>query len=223
MTLSAVRRHLPWIAAAAAWVVPAAGWARPNVDRTGGHAAATVGAAGCLPGKAPCARDDAADLAPGRTKLGFGFGAELGFRWKYVLLGAAYDFGMLRPDYDVVNGPDYTYAYQHGVYALVRPILPLWRIDLGLDLAPGFSRQTFRNEAKQKEFSQGFSMRVGPVATIFLTRRFFLGARVSFLVNAHTRTCRDDGNLRTCSRDGGDYLAGVHQVLFGIVIGGTFL
>ena len=185
--------------------------------------AVTLGASACLPGKAPCARDDASDLAPGRTRLSFAFGAELGFRWRHVLLAGAYDFGLFRPDYDIVDGPAFKTAYQQGVYAVVRPILPIWRLDLGVDLAPGFSRQTFRDEAGGKQFTQGFSMRLGPVVDIFLARRFFLGARLSFLVNAHGRTCRDDGDTRTCARTTDSDFAGVHQVMFGLVLGGTFL
>ncbi len=220
MTVRTARLLFVFLALALA---PSAANARPNVDRRGGHMALSLGASACLPGKARCARDDAGDLAPGRTRLGFAFGAELGFRWKYFLLGGAYDFGMFRPDYDIVDAPGYRTAYQQGVYALLRPMLPVWRFDLGVDLAPGFSRQTFRRRDASKEFSQGFSMRLGPIVHLFVARRVFLGARLSFLVNAHGRTCRDEGESRVCEKTTAQDVAGVHQVFFGLVVGGTFL
>ncbi len=213
---------LPVLALVAA-LTPAAALARPKVDRRGGQAAGWLGASACLPSKAPCARD-AADVAdPGRTRLSFGGGAELGFRWRHVFLGAAYDLGFLRPDYEIVNAPSYKRAYQHSVFAVVRPILPVWRLDLGVDLGPGFSRQTFVRQDGTKEFSQGFAFKLGPNVSLFVTRRFFLGARMSFILNAHGKACADDGNTRVCSSIGADDRAGVHQLLFGIHLGGTFL
>src|SRR5690606_32725722 len=111
----------------------------------------------------------------------------------------------------------------HSIYALVRPILPVWRFDFGLGLGPGFSRQTFRVNADRKDYSQGFSWVIAPTIDIFLTRRFLLGMKVDFLLNAHRDVCRKRGSNTNCSRSEDFDLGPVHQVLFGVHLGGTFL
>ena len=65
--------------------------------------------------------------------------------------------------YEVADtGSSYNVAYQHSAFFLLKPILPIWRIDLGLDLGPGFSRQVFRMKNGDKDFSQGFAFLIGP-------------------------------------------------------------
>ena len=211
--------------AAAATVLgaPSVATAKPNIERKGGQWEVLLGAAACMPGKAPCRQDN--DVAEGRTRLSFGMGANLGYRWRYVFLGAGYNLGLLRPDYEVLNASDYSIGYQNSVFGVIRPILPLWRFDIGLDIAPGFSWQTFRiaQGDGDKDFSRGFAFKFGPVVDIFITRRIFLGAKLDLILNAHRETCLKRGDTTTCSRTSDEDLAGTHQLIFGLHLGGTFL
>jgi hypothetical protein len=190
-----------------------------KVERRGGQIEGLVGLSACMPGRASCERGEGATITVGDTRPSFGAGVNAGWRaTRWLMLGGAYRFGMLDPDYDL----PYNVAYQHSGYFVVRPILPVWRLDFGLDLGPGGSRQTFRLQNGDMDFSQGFSFLVGPTVDLFITRRVFLGAKVDLLINGHRTTCRERGDRTTCTRSADEQLAPVHQVLFGLHIGATF-
>jgi hypothetical protein len=215
---------LTWLAAPAALVaIPATAQAEPDVQRRGGQWEVLIGAAGCMPGRADCRRDSV-DTLPGTTRPSFGTGATLGFRpVRWFMIGGAYRFGMFDPDYEVTSAaPDYRWAYQHSAFLVLKPILPIWRFDFGLDLGPGYSRQVFRQSADNKDFSQGFAFLIGPSIDIFVARNIFLGGKVDFILNAHRTICEDRGGNRNCMRSESRHLAPVHQVLFGFHLGGTF-
>ncbi|MEM6992442.1 MAG: hypothetical protein AAF721_18155 [Myxococcota bacterium] len=218
-------------AAAAAFVFAGAATtaeARPNIKRRGGQWGVTMGAAACIPGKAKCARDNVSEggiTVDGRTRPSFGMGAELGYRFnKFVFAGAAYNLGFFDTSYEV-SGLDSTYrrGFQNSVFGVVRPTLPAWRFDFGLGLGPGFSRQTFVLENGDRDYSQGFAFKLAPTIDIFLTRRVFLGAKLDFILNGHGKTCRERGNSTTCEATAESDLAPVHQMVFGLHVGGTFL
>lgn len=181
-----------------------------------------IGGAGCMPGRAPCHYDRT--LISGRTEPSFGVGATLGWRaTRWLLLGGLYRLGMFDPDY-VGRGVDYSFAAQHTVAALIRPILPIWRLDLGLSLAPGYSRQVFRYEgSSSRDYSQGFAMMVGPTIDVWLGRRFFLGAEIDFIFNTQRRVCRQRGESESCVVSPVRQVAPTHQTVFGVHLGGTFL
>jgi hypothetical protein len=198
--------------------------AKPNVKRKGGQWGVLLGGSVCLPGKASCSRDTV-EIA-GESRPSLGLGAELGYRTgKYLFFGAAYNLGFLVPSYEIEDQADYKIAYQNSVYGVVRPILPVWRLDIGLDLAPGFSRIAFKREGgdKDKDYSQGFSFKLGPVVDIFITKRIFLGLKADFLLNAYRKTCVKEGDTTTCHETGEDDVTPVHQMIFGLHVGGTFL
>jgi len=48
-------------------------------------------------------------------------------------------------------------------------------------------------------------------------------AKLDLLLNAHTKTCRQRGNQTTCEQTADSDLAPVHQMLFGLHVGGPFL
>lgn len=200
---------------------------RPQIHRHGGQWGAMVGGSACIPGERPCRRDGSASgglIIDGDLRPSFGTAAELGYRFNpYIFLGASYHFGMFNPDYRFSDGSDYRFGYQHSVYAMVRPILPVWRFDFGLGLGPGFSRQTFRQNPDRKDYSQGFSWLISPTIDIFVTRRFFLGTKVDIMLNVHRDTCRRRGDDTNCRRTEDFDLGPVHQILFGFHLGGTFL
>ncbi|MCA9714928.1 MAG: hypothetical protein KC468_09595 [Myxococcales bacterium] len=215
--------------------------AKPNVKRKGGQAEVTFGGSLCIPSAADCG---SADDVVGKTGPGIGLGVTLGYRpHRSFFFGAAYNLGFFNPDYRLTEPLDanmldiYKNAYQNSVFGVLRGILPLWRFDLGIELAPGWSRQTFnigdagyRIELDSgevvsvtKEYSQGFALKTAPVIDIYITRQLFLGAKLDFIWNFHGKVCfqHDEGSTTTCyDREGNQ--ASVHQMIFGLHIGGTF-
>ena len=190
-------------------------------DRRGFQLEGMIGGAGCLPGRAPCRYQT--DLFSGYTQPSLGVGATLGWRaQRWFFLGAMYRLGMFHPNYD---GPDSNYRYgaQHTVALVLRPILPIWRFDLGLNIAPGYARQVFRyDRSSDRDWSQGFSMMVGPTIDVFITDRFFLGAEVDFIFNTQRRVCMERGDAQLCANSAERQVAPTHQALFGLHLGGTF-
>ena len=189
--------------------------------REGGQIEFFAGATACIPGEADCGVEGAG--IDGYTLPSFGMGVNLGWRAnRWVMLGGAYRFGMFHPNYDIVAGADYNVAFQNSVYAVVRPILPIGRVDIGVDLGPGWSRQSFLRDGDRSDYSQGFSFIVGPTIDVFVTDRFFIGAKVDFLLNAHNEVCQSAGDRTVCTNAGSRDVAPVHQVIYGIHLGGTF-
>ncbi len=220
-------RELPWLIAAAAAALLVATWstraqAYDKPERRGGQVEGIIGANACLPGRAPCSSDGL--VFDGVTRPSFGVGAGLGFRpVRWFMIGALYRYGMNNPDYRVQDGPSYRSAGQHTFAVTFRPILPIWRFDLGLNIAPGFGRQVFRiNDGGDRDISQGFSFLTGPTFDFFITRRFFLGAEVDFIFNTQRKVCERRGSDTNCTRSPDRRVAPTHQVLFGLRIGGTF-
>jgi hypothetical protein len=222
------RFALPTLALAAGLAATQTAEARPNITRKGGQWGVTLGGAMCVPGQAKCARDQVQDggvTIDGKTRPSFGMGAELGYRFKpWIFAGAAYNLGFFDTSYEVAGGTGYKRAMQNSVYGIVKPILPVWRFDFGLGMGPGFSRQAFVLSNGDKDYSQGFSWVFAPSIDIYVARRIFIGAKLDLLLNGHSKVCRERGNDTTCTKDPERRdLAPVHQMIFGLHIGGTFL
>jgi len=220
------RRHrTSWLfplalgASALAWQGTASA-VEPN--RRGGQIEGMIGGAACIPGRAPCHQSDL--LFDGTTLPSFGTGVALAARpVRWFMLGGIYRFGMFHPRYDVSDGPDYRWAGQHTVGFLMRPILPIWRFDLGFNIAPGYSRQIFKLDAgRDRDISQGFAMLIGPTFDVFLTERFFIGGGVDFIFNTQKKVCQSRGGTTECGVKLERRVAPTHQVLFGFRLGGTF-
>lgn len=223
-----LRVVLPGLALAAGLSASGSAEAKPNVIRKGGQWGVTLGGSACIPGKAKCNRDSVMDggvTIDGKTRPSFGLGAELGYRFNpYVFLGAHYNFGLFDTNYEISDTSSYKRAYQNSIYGVVRPILPVWRFDFGLGMGPGFSRQAFVFDNGDKDYSQGFSWVFSPTIDIFVSKRIFLGVKADILLNAHAKTCHQVGSETTCIKERRDRdLAPVHQAIFGLHIGGTFL
>lgn len=220
---------LPVLAVAA--LAPRVSQAAPNVDRRGLQVEGMFGVSACIPGKAECKRaESVGDAFAGKTGPSFGMGFTLGFRpIKHFMIGGAYNLGMFNPDYRNVGGVDvYKTAYQNSVFGVLRAILPVWRFDFGLELAPGWSRQAFTINSGYpggltKEYSQGFALKVGPVVDVYITRRVFVGAKVDFIFNFHRQICHQfsDG-ARSCDPKTDKNQASVHQMIAGFHVGATF-
>ncbi len=196
---------------------------RPNIQRKGGQWGVMLGGSACIPGKAECTRSEV--TVDGDTRGSLGAGAELGYRFnRYVFAGAAYNLGFFDTDYTTDSTSTYKRGYQNSVYGVVRPTLPVWRFDFGLGLGAGFSRQTFKwDNGDDKDYSQGFSVLLSPAIDIWVSRRVYIGAKMDLLLNAHGRTCRQRGATTECTDTGRDDIAPVHQMIYGLHVGGTFL
>lgn len=217
------RIALPTLAAALALSATTPAQAA-DVKRRGVQAEALLGGSLCVPSRADC--KEASEIS-GSTGPSFGMGFTLGFRpIRALMLGAAYNVGWFNPDY-VSEGIDiYKSAYQNSVFGVIRGIIPIWRIDLGLEIAPGWSRQAFKARDNvpvlEKQFSQGFALKTAPVIDFYITRSFFIGAKLDLIWNFHRQVCVESGGSRACeTRDRSDQ-ASVHQMIFGLHLGGTF-
>jgi hypothetical protein len=178
-----------------------------------------IGGSGCIPGPAPCRYDSS--TFSGKTMPSFGTGITLGWRaTRWFLLGGMYRLGVLHPNYDGERS-DYHYATVHTASLVLRPILPIWRFDLGLNVAPGYTRQLYRYGSSDGDWSEGFSMMVGPTIDFFVTERFFLGAEVDFVFSTQRWACMERGVSGDCGNDLAWQLAPTHQALYGLHIGGT--
>lgn len=219
------RLGAPLMAAAALGLLaPSAAEAKPK--RRGVQSEFMIGASACVSGRAQCSAED--EAITGRTNPHVGLGMTIGFRpIRFLMVGAAYNLGFFNPDYAAAGADVYRRAYQNSFFGVVRAILPIWRFDLGLELGPGWSRQTFRGTADSPLFervsSQGFAMKMAPVIDVFLTHRLFLGAKADFIVNAHSEVCTDGlDQQRVCTRTADTDQAAVHQVIAGFHIGSVF-
>jgi hypothetical protein len=197
---------------------------RADENRRGLQVEGMIGAAACIPGRAPCRQD--ADAFDGFTRPSFGTGVAIGARpFRWFMIGALYRWGMFHPDYVTGDGVDYEWGGQHTVALMLRPILPIWRFDLGFNIAPGYARQVFRRElGSDRDYSQGFAMLLGPTVDVYLTDRFFLGAEADLILNTQDKICLHRGGETRCFDDGDEAsLTPTHQVLFGLHLGWTFL
>ena len=96
-----------------------------------------------------------------------------------------------------------------------------------LELAPGWSRQVFKYDGNfgslNREFSQGFALKFGPVVDVYITRRVFVGAKLDLIFNFHRQVCsQSDGGGRVCGDKSDKNQASVHQMIAGFHVGATF-
>lgn len=191
------------------------------VQRRGIQLEGMIGGAGCIPGRAPCRYDT--QFFSGYTAPSLGLGATIGWRAApWLMVGGMYRLGMFTPLYDGPS-PRYSVAAQHTVAAFIRPILPIWRLDLGFNLAPGYGRQTFHfDRSDDRDYSQGFSILLGPTIDFWVRPRLFLGAEIDFIFNTQRRVCSQRGGADRCLISPTNQVAPTHQSLFGFHIGGTF-
>ncbi len=225
---SSLRLALPALVLVAGLGLPKGADAAPNITRKGGQWGVTLGGSACIPGKAKCIRDNVQEggvTVDGKTRPSFGMAGELGYRFnKFVFAGAHYNLGFFDTNYEVTGMGGYKHAYQNSIYGVVRGIIPAWRFDFGLAAGPGFSRQTFKMDNGDKDYSQGFSWIISPSIDIWVARRVFLGAKLDLLFNGHRKTCHERGSRTDCVKGAANTdVAPVHQMIFGLHIGGTFL
>lgn len=185
--------------------------------RRGMYSSLTLGFANCADGRngADC-EGGLSGLAEYEVSPSFGFTKEIGYRIPWVFFGASYSLGFLRPAGSIIGigTSEIDIAYQHSLLAVIRPTLPVWRLDLGLTLAPGWSRQVLRESwDSDKLYSQGFAMGVGVVTAFYITRGWIVGLRWDTIFNRHSSVCRVVGETKTCadidSEDRGSFNMGL--------------
>jgi len=227
---TATALSLPVLLASFAAVLAAPTEARAaDVKRRGVQFEGTFGASLCIPGKGDC---KSADTVSGKTGPSFGMGLTLGFRpLRSLMIGGAYNLGFFNPDYRDGAADVYKRAYQNSFFGVIRGIIPIWRVDIGLEIAPGWSRQVFKLRDSSglnpvdRTFSQGFALKTAPMVDFYVTRNVFVGAKVDFIFNFHKQVCSDLANGDRLCVDRGDSdnnQASIHQMLVGFHVGGTF-
>lgn len=207
------------LAAALAW--PNAADAR-DPDRSGGQVDILVGGSGCIPSRAGDCKFDGNGRTLTRGSAGFGF--DIGWRaHPAFFLGAGYTIGWLTPIWERQDGHRvYRNAFNQGVFAVLRAYLPIWRFDIGLELSPGWSQTTFVAAGSDlRQLSRGFALRPGLSLDFRIGEHMFVGGRVDFIVNLHTRFCTADGDVDCGNRPRTPQLP-VHQVLGGVHFGANF-
>lgn len=179
----------------------------------------TLGFANCREG-----RNDMSCKGPlnaGETKPGFAISKEIGFRIPWVFFGGSYTFGMLRPDWSGIS-PSlsiFNRGYQHSLLAVIRPYIPIWRVDLGVTLAPGWSRQVFVPERfADRYYTQGFAFGVGVLAAIHITRGWLVGFRWDTINNYHSKICGKQGGTKVCRDVKDDSIAAFNMGVSGLFL-----
>jgi hypothetical protein len=188
--------------------------------RKGGQAEAMVGASACIPGKGEC-RDEAL----GSTSPSIGMAFDVGWRaHPGFFVGAGYGVGWFNPTWETVAGREFRTAYNQGVFGVLRGYVPIWRVDIGFELSPGWTRQTFVSKSSNiRTYSQGFALRPGLSVDIWLGRHLFVGAKLDFVFNFHKEMCLKTESMRDCTIGTGEARdIRAHQLIGGVHVGGTF-
>lgn len=198
-----------------------------DVKRRGVQLEMLAGGSLCIPSRAGCKSTAETEEVAGRTLPSFGMGLTLGFRpLRFLMIGAAYNVGFFNADYQAATSDAFRASYQNSFFAVIRGILPIWRLDLGLEIGPGFSRQVFNTRGAvlpyDRQFSQGFALKTAPSIDLYITRRFFLGAKVDFIWNFHREVCTTSGSSRACFKKDDNDQASVHQMIVGLHLGTNF-
>jgi hypothetical protein len=209
----------------AALLLPASAHARRGSGgknqpkRKGGQAELLAGASACIPGRGDCKADGL-----GRTAPSFGMAFDLGWRaHRTFFIGGGYSVGWFNPTWELDNQAQFRSAFQQGVFGILRAYIPIWRIDIGFEVAPGWSRQTFvAASGNDRTYTQGFALRPGLSFDIWLGRRLFVGAKLDTIFNFHRELCVKTRSERNCTIEDAPRQSRVHQLIGGLHIGGTF-
>ena len=214
------------VARVGGWVIVAgllSSTAEAAPARSGAQLEGSVGASVCIPGRADCTRS--ALPVTGRMQPSFGGGVAVGARPRpWIAFMAMYRAGMFDPDYVDIDGDVLEYVLQHTAGVGVRPILPIWRFDLGLQLGAAYSRQTAGyREPGRRDYTQGFSIVTGVTVDLFVTDHVFVGAGADMIFDIHGVSCRRTSSTTTCGRASElSSFTPNHQLLFGLRVGTTF-
>lgn len=186
-----------------------------RLRREGMYSSLTLGFSNCLDGRndADCNRG----MGPGNVQGSVGFTKEMGYRVPWFFGGLSYSLGFFKPNrgLDPVDT-----AYQHSILAVLRPVLPLWRFDIGLTISPGWSRQVFRGANwSDRMYTQGFALGLGAVVAFNITRRWLIGLRWDSISNFHGKVCASSSSsAKTCREIPDNFPSTVNQGLSGLFL-----
>lgn len=191
--------------------------------RQGMYSSLTLGLASCMEGRSgtPCKSPKVVGEQI-KTKSGFGFTKEIGYRIPWVFFGGSYTLGFLRPSFTpAISGlVKVKSMYQHSLLAVIRPTVPIWRVDLGFSISPGWSRQVIRGpEWSDKVYTQGFALGLGFVAALNITQKWLIGFRWDTIQNYHGKICAKTADVDKNCRDlDKDKEGGVNMGLSGLFL-----
>jgi hypothetical protein len=187
--------------------------------RKGGQAEIMAGASACIPGKGECKADGLGHTAPS-----VGMAIDVGWRaHPAFFIGAGYGVGWFNPTWELATQREFRNAFQQGVFGVLRAYVPIWRIDIGFEVSPGWSRQTFvAASGNTRTYSQGFALRPGLSLDIWLGKHVFIGAKVDTIFNFHRELCQKTKTTRNCDIGSDPRQSRVHQLIGGVHIGGSF-
>ena len=187
--------------------------------RRGGQAELMAGASACIPGKGDCRENGFGKTAP---SIGMAF--DVGWRaHPAFFIGAGYGIGWFNPTWELAGEREFRNAFQQGVFGVLRAYIPIWRIDIGFEVSPGWSRQTFvPTTGDARTYSQGFALRPGLSLDIWLGRHVFIGAKVDTIFAFHREVCQKTKTSRDCDLGLDPRQARVHQLIGGVHVGGAF-
>ncbi len=213
------RLALPFLGLTAALAWPTAADAKP--ERRGGQVDIVLGGSGCIPARGDCKFNNGETLTKGSAGLAF----DIGWRaHRAFFMGAGYTIGWFTPTWELeaTGAKAYKAAYNQGVFAVLRAYIPIWRIDIGLEVSPGWTQTTFVGESSDtRNLSRGFALRPGLSLDFRLGKHLFLGARIDVLLNFHTGFCTKNGS-RDCGPQPTIPQVPIHQVIGGIHFGANF-
>jgi hypothetical protein len=129
------------------------------------------------------------------------------------MIGASYSANLLSPKWGLGAAPEsaddqvFSGANVQGIFGVFRLIVPIKRVDIGIEAAPGFAWQFFNaNEGRlirtlpgsteaitvQRETTRGFSLKLAPMVNVFVSRRVYLGMRADVMLSFHGESCYQD-------------------------------
>ena len=185
----------------------------------------------------------------GRNGPSLATGVTLGVRFKeFFLIGVAYDFHMLSPRWGFGAAPAsseeqlYQSTHLHNIFGVLRLIIPVKRVDIGLEAAPGYAFNFFNAAGDgvtrqlpetaglttyTREFSRGFALKLAPVFSVFVSKHAYLGVRGDVLLGIHPESCyKDAATLRnvciSTSFVDQDRRAPIHNLGIKALIGAVF-
>lgn len=168
------------------------------------YSSLTLGVSNCLNGRndAKC-RTPIGGVGEAKLKPSFAFTKEFGYRIPWALFGVSYSLGFMRPSWTGpgVESETTDISYQHSLLAVIRPTLPIWRFDLGFNIAPGWSRQVLRRDWSDRTYTQGFALGLGVVASVNLTQSWIVGFRWDAISNFHSKMCSSTKDTDTICVD----------------------
>lgn len=128
----------------------------------------------------------------GKTKPFVGGAFTFGFRAeRHAMFGISYSGAAVQPDYNLPDRRYAQYGHLHHALGIVRVMFPLGRWEPVIEGGAGYSHHILPLEGGGKVFSQGFAAKVAAGVAVWLHEHFYMSLKVDFLLNVHSKVCRE--------------------------------